>query len=169
LGEGHQWFWDRRDCAAYSGQNSAWPFGGGDDGEITPCGAEYPNTLGSKMCLQTPINLKYVAKAEYRMKVWTDLASGDEICLLVTDQGASEDCTGAQYYGFCRSGKTNGWEDMVLDLADVPTLGNLLGEEQVWVAVQFEANESGTRAAGAYVDDVMLRICPEDLTDYCEP
>jgi hypothetical protein len=169
LGEGHQWFWDRRDCAAYSGQNSAWPYGGGDDGETTSCGAEYPNTLGSKMCLQTPVNLEYVAKAEYRMKVWTDLAPGDEICLLVTNQGASEDCRGAQYYGICRSGRTNGWEDMALDLANVPTLGNLLGQEQVWVAVQFEADGSGSRPAGVYVDDVMLRICPEGLTDYCEP
>jgi hypothetical protein len=170
LGEGHQWFWGSRDCAAHSGQYSAWAYGGGDDGEITACGADYPNTLGSKMCLQTPVNLKYVGKAEYRAYVWADLAPGDQVCLLVTtDERADADCRGAPYYGVCRSGQTNGWEQVVLDLANVPTLGNLLGQEKVWVAVQFEADESGTRPAGAYVDDLRLRICPEGLTEYCEP
>jgi hypothetical protein len=168
LGEGRQWFWGKRDCRAYSGQSSAWAFGGGDDGEITPCGAEYPNTLGSMMYHAQPTDLSYVSKGEFSMKVWADLAPGDEVCAKVAPLEYG-DCLGEQYYGVCRSGKTNGWEDLTLNLADVPTLGNVLGEEALCFAVIFQANASGARPEGAYVDDISLRICPEGLEALCRP
>ncbi len=172
-GPGGQYWWARRDCAAYSGQYSAWPYGGGDDGELLSCGAEYPHTLGSMMYKPSPINLKYVASGEYNAQVWTNLAAGDEVCLKVAVVGANN-CQGdwgpiGDYYGVCRSGQTNGWEDLTLDLANVPTLGSVLGEEYVCLAVVFQADETETRPEGAYVDDVKLRICPEGLTGYCEP
>jgi hypothetical protein len=169
-GPGGWYWWAARDCAAYSGQYSAWPFGGNDDGALLPCGAAYPDTLWSMMCRQVPINLKYVSQAQFSAKVWTDLAPGDEICLMATHQTEGlTDCWQAQYYGICRSGQTNGWEDMVLDLSNVPTLGNLLGEEEVWVAIQFYADESGSRPAGTYIDDALLWMCPQGLDDYCVP
>jgi hypothetical protein len=157
--------WYPRDCLAYSGQYSAWPMGGGDDGSNTPCGAAYPNTLDTTM-FGPSVNLKHTSRAEFSMKVWTDLAEGDQICagVATTEQ---EPGWQARYYGVCRSGKTNGWEDLTLDLSQVPTLGNLLGTEKVWVAVRFTANASGSRPAGVYVDDVTVRICPEGLT--CKP
>jgi hypothetical protein len=70
-------------------------------------------------------------------------------------------------YGVCRFGKTNGWEDLSLDLTKVPTLGSLLGNENVRVAVKFTANESGSRPGGVYVDDARVRLCPQGLT--CTP
>ncbi|MCJ7837908.1 MAG: hypothetical protein MUP61_01670, partial [Burkholderiales bacterium] len=74
---------------------------------------------------------------------------------------------GDYYRGVCRSGQTNGWEDLTLDLTNVPTLGNVLGQERVCVAVTFQANIGNSRPEGAYVDDVTMRICPEGLTDLC--
>ncbi len=168
IGEGHQWFWGKRDCRVYAGQHSAWAFGGGDDGEITPCGAAYPNTLGSTMYRWEPVDLSHVGKGEYRMKVWTDLAAGDELCAGVA-RATYGTCEGLSYTSLCRSGTTHGWEDLAIDLANVPGLGSVLGEEDVCFGVTFQADGSGSRAEGAYVDDISLRLCPEGLEGYCAP
>ena len=163
------WYtWGKRDCLAYSGQNSAWPVGGGDDGQNTPCGTAYPNTLITTMIYPASINLKYTSQADFTVKVWTNLAAGDQVCVMVTNEDVPQNqLPWAQYYGVCRSGQTNGWEDLRLDLSQVPTLGNLLGTENVHVAVRFIANESGSLPVGAYVDDAVVRLCPIGLT--CEP
>lgn len=49
--------------------------------------------------------------------------------------------------------------DESLNLASVPTLGNLLGRSQVWVALVFSSNGLTAYAEGGYVDDVVLRQC----------
>ncbi|MGC9393400.1 MAG: Ig-like domain-containing protein [Anaerolineae bacterium] len=164
--------WDINECRAYAGQQSAWAYGGGDDGELLSCGASYPDTysLGTEMYQAMPINLKYVAKGEYSAKVWTNLAPDDELCLKVAviESGYCFDSWPVgDYYGVCRTGATNGWEDLTLDMANVPTLGNVLGQEHVCVQVGFEADTGDSRPEGAYVDDVSLRICPEGVTDNC--
>jgi hypothetical protein len=171
-GPGGTYQWDKRDCRAYSGQYSAWPYGDGDDGELLSCGATYPNTLWSMMYRYMPVNLKYVAKGEYSAKVWTDLAPGAQVCLnvAVLESGYCQSTYGqpaGDYYGVCRTGQTDGWADLTLDLANVPTLGNVLGEERVCLSVDFYGGVSGTRPEGAYVDDVNVRVCPEGLTDNC--
>ena len=169
------WYhWDRRDCRTYSGQYSAWAFGGGDDGTLLMCGANYPQAIYTLMYQGTPVNLKYVAQGEYSAKVWANLNPGDEVCLRVaatnTDSCSSEygwPIISASDPGVCRSGQTNGWEDLTLDMADVPQVGSVLGEERVCVGVTFQSQYGETRPEGAYVDDVNLRICPEGLTEYC--
>ncbi|MBN2006599.1 MAG: Ig-like domain-containing protein [Anaerolineae bacterium] len=166
---GGWYYWGRRDCKAYSGQYSMWPFGDGDDGALLPCDAAYPDTLESNMVSGISFNLTHVSQAELRMKVWTDLAPGDEICAMAALDAPvpDNDPRWLDYYGVCRSGTSNGWEDLALDLSAVPTLGNLIGEEKIWIAVRFRANESESRPGGVYVDDVLLRLCPEGLT--CDP
>ncbi len=162
------YFWGKSDCRAYSGQSSAWAYGYSNDGPLLPCGATYPDMLGTMMYKSMPFNLKYVAKAEYSTKIWTNLAPGDKVCLRVAADPPDNDCQWATYYdGACRSGQTNGWEDLKIDMSNVPTLGNLLGREHVCLAVVFRADAAETRPEGAYVDDVQLRVCPEGLTDNC--
>jgi len=167
------YLWDVSTCRVYAGQQSAWAYGGGDDGDLLPCGAPYPDeySLGTMLNQTMPIDLEYVAKGEYSAKVWTNLPPGDEVCLKVSllDMAFSTDCDyGASgYYGVCRSGMTNGWEDLKLDLSNVPTLGNVLGQSRVCVAITFKAEEGDSRPEGAYVDDVSMRLCPQGLTEYC--
>jgi len=45
----------------------------------------------------------------------------------------------------------------MLDLTDVPTLGNLMGQTQVWIAMVFLSDFSNNYPEGAYVDDIVLR------------
>jgi len=164
------WYYGgRRDCKAYSGQYSMWPFGDGEDGALLPCNAAYPNTLVSNMVSGISFNLEHTTQAELRMKVWTNLAPGDEICAMAALDAPvpDDDPRWLTYYGVCRSGTSNGWEDLALDLSNVPVIGNLIGQEKIWIAVRFRANETESRPGGAYVDDVVLRICPEGLR--CDP
>ena len=163
------WYaWGIRDCAAYSGSHSAWAFGGAEHGSALPCGSSYPNTLKSTLYYRPAVNLKYTNAAEFSVKLWSNLAAGDQVCIMASTDEIDEDRPlAAQLYGNCRAGTTNGWVDFKLDLAQVPVLGNLLGREQIWVAVKFIADQSGALPGGAYVDDALLRVCPQGLT--CQP
>ncbi|MFZ2100409.1 MAG: hypothetical protein WAU86_07580, partial [Oricola sp.] len=167
------YYWGPRDCDAYSGQYSGWAFGTRSLGvEIMPCGANYLDAGRGTMTTMPEhdpyhnktVNLEFAAAAELRMKVKTDLDAGDQICALVAkdDHYKLE-----EYFGACRTGQTNGWEDLVLDLANVPSLGNILGYKDVRVALDFQSDGSGSRPFGAYVDDLQLRVCLRGLP--CSP
>ncbi len=165
------WYlWDFSECRVYAGEKSVWAYGGGDDGSLLPCGAAYPDaySMGTMLNQTMPINLKYVAKGVYSAKVWTNLAPDDELCLKVAVRESGDCDTGlkSEYHGACRTGATTGWEDLTLDLHNVPTLGSVLGK-QVCVAVIFQADIGDSRPEGAYVDDVSLRFCPQELTHLC--
>ncbi len=166
-----QYFWNVSECRVFDGQQSAWAYGGGDDGELLPCGAPYPDaySIGTMLNQTMPINLSYATKGEYSAKVWTNLAPDDEVCLKVAVWESGDCNTGlkSEYHGACRTGATAGWEDLALDLTNVPTLGNVLGK-QVCVAIIFRADIGDSRPEGAYVDSVSLRICPDGLTEYCD-
>ena len=68
--------------------------------------------------------------------------------------GASID--GNNFYGSSVSGDTGGWGSGNLDLTNVYTLGNLLGQPSVWIAFIFATDYSVTYPEGAYVDNIVL-------------
>jgi hypothetical protein len=167
------YYWGPRDCDAYSGQNSGWAFGINSLGvEPMACGANYLDAGRGTMTTMPEmdpyhnkvVNLEFAAAAELRMKVKTDLDAGDQVCALVAKDSQYKL---EEYFGACRTGQTNGWEDLVLDLANVPTLGNLLGYKDLRVALDFQSDGSGSRPFGAYVDDLQLRVCLRGLP--CSP
>jgi hypothetical protein len=161
--------WERRDCAAHSGQYSMWAYGlqhnwDRNVWESQPCGAHYTPGGHTTMSQGKPINLRHTSQAEFRAKVWTDFAPGGEVCVMVSISGSSD----LMPYGVCRGGKTNGWEDLVLDLSKVPTLGSLLGKEAVLLRLQSRTMPlhvigKESRPVGAYIDDVEVWLCPQGL------
>jgi hypothetical protein len=158
-GPGGWYGWARRNCAAFSGAYSAWAIGGMQHGSLLSCGANYPKALTAGMW-HGPVSLKYTSAAEFRVKAMTNLSPGDELCALATTETPY---ALAHWYGVCRSGQTNGWEDMVLDLANVPGLGDLRGQPSVSVALRLTTTTATTRPFGAYVDDAVVRLCPQGL------
>lgn len=147
---GGEYFWEKRDCRSYGGSYSAWAPGGGSDGEVLPCGADYPSDLLSWM-VYGPFSLADATAAEMRFWLW--VSSEPEYDLLFW--GASVD--GSQFYGEAFSGESFGWSEVLFDLADVHVLGSLLGEPEVWVAFVWLSDGNTTYPEGAYVDDVWLR------------
>jgi len=151
-----KYFWGKRDCRPYSGVYSGWAIGGGPQGSIKECYADYRNNVRSWM-IYGPFSLIDATAARLDFALWTanvrDL--GDKVFW-----GASLD--NDWYSGYTLSEDFDSWRTWIgetLDLSDVPSLGNLLGEPQVWVGLLFNSDTTGVCGEGSYVDDIVLRKC----------
>lgn len=145
-----EYYWGKRNCRAFQGSYSGWAVGGGMDGSSLACGSDYPDYADSWM-VYGPFSLQGATAAELQFKLWLDSESGYDYAFW----GASTN--GADFYGLGVSGYSGGWVDRLLDLSDVYTLGNLLGEPEVWIALVFQTDGDTHYTEGAYVDNVVLR------------
>ena len=154
---GGEYYWGKRNCRAYSGSSSGWGVGAGAQGSALGCGANYPDNADSWMTYG-PFSLANTTAADLRFKLWTYSESDyDKVCRFASIDGVN-------YWGNCISGSTGGWIDSVMDLSNVYTLGNLLGQPNVWIAIVFSSDSATTFAEGGYVDDIVLRKCPSGGT-----
>jgi len=97
-----------------------------------------------------PFDLSDVTSATFDFELYLNSELGyDGLFYLVSTDGQN-------FYGPDGiSGNTQGWIAESLDLTAVPTLGNVCGHSQVWIAFNFTSDASGT-GEGAYVDQVNL-------------
>ncbi len=155
-----EYYWGKRSCRPFAGSYSGWAVGAGASGASLGCGSNYPNYALSAMDYG-PFNLVGATAAELRYKVWQNTESNyDFVCHYASIDNAN-------FYGSCWSGNSNGWVDRVFDLSNVYTLGNLLGQPNVWIRLRFRSDSSVTYPEGAYVDNIVLRRCPSGAT--CPP
>ncbi len=147
-----EYYWAKRDCRAFAGSFSGWGVGGGTDGAALTCGNNYPN-MGSSWMSYGPFSLTGASAADLQFKLWLNSEQDhDSVC-----RYASAD--GIYFYGYCSSGNSGGWIDRSLDLGNVPGLGNLLGQPNVWVVIEFYRDLNTNYAEGGYVDNIVLRKC----------
>jgi len=146
--DGGLYYWGRRDCRSSGGSFSAWSVGAGDT--TLGCGSDYPNDVFAWM-VYGPFSLADATAAELTFDWWSDTEEGyDEFFW-----GASTDDN--HYYGTHITGDHSSWtRGEQFDLSAVPTLGNLLGQDEVWIGFSFESNP-GVTSEGTYVDNVVLR------------
>ena len=150
---GGEYYWDDRTCRAYAGSWSGWGVGDGAQGAGLSCGSHYPNDAYSWL-YYGPFDLEDAVAGELVFKLWLYSEPYNDYVAYV----ASVD--GVHFPGgYEVSGNSHGWDAVTLNLANVPNLGNLLGESQVWVAIIFRSNGSVNYAEGGYVDDVVIREC----------
>jgi len=145
-----EYYWDKRDCRNYAGSYSGWAVGGGADGGALACGSNYPEYARSWM-VYGPFSLTDATAGDLAFKLWLN----SELDYDGVFYGASVD--GNSFHGPLITGNSEGWIDRMLDLTDVPTLGNLMGQPQVWIAMVFLSDFSNNYPEGAYVDDIVLR------------
>lgn len=149
---GGDYAWAKRNCRPYNGGYSGWAVGGGVDGWNLNCNNSYPNNADSWM-IYGPFSLQNATAADLSMMLWYNTEAGyDDICY-----GAS--INGYNYYVHCAQGTSGGWVSGGMNLANVPTLGNLLGQPNVWIGVIFISDITITFPEGAYVDNLWLRKC----------
>ncbi len=149
----NNYYWGKSRCMAFDGTYVGWAIGGGS-GSYLSCGSYYPNNTYSRM-IYGPFSLADARAAEIWFAYWLNSETGyDKLCV-----AASVD--GNQFYGDCDSGQTDGWAVGALSLRDVYMLGDLTGQPSVWVAFVFTTDQSINATQGAYVDDIVLRQCPE--------
>ncbi|MCS6843587.1 MAG: S8 family serine peptidase, partial [Caldilineales bacterium] len=152
-----EYYWGKRNCRAYAGSSSGWAVGAGANGAGLSCGSDYPNNARSSMDYG-PFSLVGATAAELRYKVWQNTERDyDRICHFASVDKVN-------WYGACWSGYSNGWVDRVFDLSNVYQIGNLLGRSQVWVELWFYSDSSITYPEGVYVDNIVLRRCPQGAT-----
>lgn len=145
-----EYFWARRTCRPFAGSYSGWAVGGGADGSSLPCGANYPDNAHSWM-IYGPFSLADAKAAELRLRFWTySQTDSDKLRWMASVDGKT-------FYGWSASGDSGGWREGVFDLGSVPSLGDLRGRSQVWVALIFISDGSQNYAEGVYVDDIILR------------
>jgi RHS repeat-associated protein len=145
-----EYYWGKRDCRAYAGSYSGWAVGSGADGAALSCGSNYPDNAESWM-IYGPFSLADAIAGDLTVQLWLKSELDyDEIFW-----GASTD--GTWFYGYSWTGSSEGWVDKALDLTDVPTLGNLMGQPNVWIALMFSSDYSINYPEGAYVDNIVLR------------
>ena len=145
-----EYHWAKRNCRPYAGSYSGWGVGGGADGTSLSCGSNYPDDAGSWM-VYGPFSLADATDGDLSFKLWSNTESSyDFVCRFASIDESN-------FYGSCTSGNSSGWIDRVLDLKDVYTLGNLMGQPNVWVALYFSSDSSTTRSEGGYVDNIVLR------------
>jgi len=144
------YFWAKRDCRAFAGSYSGWAVGAGLQGGNLACGSYYPDDAESWMIFG-PFSLEGASYAEMTLKLWLDVEYEYDYGYW----GASLD--GNQFYGVWATGNSGGWYDVVFDLTDVPTLGDLRGEPNVWIALVLATDESVSHPEGFYVDNILAR------------
>ncbi len=142
--------WGKRDCEAHGGTYSALGHGGGTLGAGQACGTQYPASMTNVSLIYGPFSLEGATAAE--LSFWLKLDTVRDADRIY--YWASTDAN--HFFGYWIAGTTAGWEQVTLDLANVPNLGNVLGQSKVWIAfsIYTDAADSGQ---GAYIDDVMLR------------
>jgi hypothetical protein len=147
-----EYYWGKRTCRPYAGSHSGWGVGGGANGAALNCGSNYPDNADSWM-VYGPFSLAGATAGDLSFKLWLNSESNnDEVCRFAS-------INGSHFYGTCTSGNTSGWMDKVLDLTNVYTLGNLMGQPNVWVALRFDSDSATNYPEGGYVDNLVLRKC----------
>lgn len=131
-----------------SGTYSAYPAMNGAAG--VPAPGPYPHNMSTWM-IAGPFDLSDADEAVLQFQVWRNTENGwDFLDTFVSVNGTN-------YFGWARSGVATSWAEAQHDLRAVPTLGDVTGQPQVWIAFRFRSDES-INAEGVYVDDVVLRM-----------
>ena len=109
----------------------------------------YPNNLNAWL-ISGPFDLSDATAADVSFMVWQRTQ---------TDQTGSAGwrrAMAATFMGGATAGASDDWEWITFDLSDVPTLGNLLGQPQVWIAFLLQTDGAGTDQ-GVFVDAVLMQ------------
>ncbi len=152
--DGYGYTWDDDPYRPHTGSFSGWCADGQYESnpDINAPGP-YPNDTIAWM-VYGPFDLSSgCTEAEVLFHRWTKTEVGFDYC------GVYASVNGSSFSGTRWSGdwvsSCGGWCSSSLDLTNAPTLGNLCGQPQVWIAFSFTSDSSVTDE-GCYLDDIVL-------------
>ncbi len=152
--DGGEFLWGKRDCHPHTGSYAGWSFGGGAQGSLLNCSANYPDSANT-WAIYGPFDLRSATSAVLTFHVHGRTA-GVEGCpwdyLFVGSSVNGAEFAGGRYCGDWTNGADGaGYHRRTLDLA------GRLGQSQVWVGFRFYSNGSVTDL-GFTIDDVALDV-----------
>jgi len=146
------YFWKDVSHQARTGSWSGWCAGGtiSPNPVLNPATDNYVNNMNSWM-IYGPFDLSDATDAKVDFYSWLDSEVGFDYLWWAASTTLNGD-----YYGFRISGNSNGYQSQSFDLKNVPTLGDLTGQSQVFVAFLFQTDVSVTHR-GAFLDDIVIQ------------
>jgi len=154
LNGGDEHLWGRDTSFSYNGGWGAWAARDGADG-ILPTLSYYPDWVSSLM-KYGPFDLSDARDAVLEFAYSHVSPEGEDYFCW---QASTDD---TNYYGHCVSGSHSGWNRESFDLTAVPTLGDLTGEPQVWIAFRFNSNGGDNAYQGPWLDTIELWTYPNE-------
>ncbi|MBU0704772.1 MAG: hypothetical protein KKC18_13000, partial [Chloroflexi bacterium] len=148
-----EYYWDDDDYKPYTGSWSAWCANEGANA-LDPESFYYPNDAQSWM-VYGPFDLSNHSDAELLFYYWNRSEPGWDYFWWTASTN------GTDFSGYYVSGDSSGWQYVNFDLTSVPTLGDVTGESQVWIAFIFTSDYSSIDD-GAFVDDITLRAYEDE-------
>ena len=138
--------WDDESYNPHNGSRCGWCAGS----SYTPPSSLYQPNMNAWM-VYGPFDLSMADDAELNFYYWLDSEQDyDKL-----EWRASID--DYNYYGHSVSGRARYYQSYSFDLTNVPTLGNLCGQSNVWIAFIF-TSDATIQDTGAFLDDIILRI-----------
>jgi hypothetical protein len=142
-------YWDDQNCVSNDPSWSLWAADGGTN-RLNACTDNYANNMDSWVTYG-PFSLSNAADGLLDFHYRNDSeANFDHFRWMVSVDGTN-------FYGYQVSGGSGGWQYASLDFKNVPTLGNILGRPNVWIAFTFTSDSSVISGKGAFVDDVAIK------------
>ena len=141
--------WDDENWIAFQGMWSGWPAGGCTDG-LDANIDYYPNDMDS-WAVVGPFSTEHAKSGWVQFKWWNQSEEDYDYfswCASVDN---------STFYCKTFSGDSEGWRNGRLNLRGMPFYGNMLGEEQVWVAFIFTSDYSNVDD-GPFVDQVRIVV-----------
>lgn len=145
-----EYYWGPTSCYDFgaSGDHDAVPHEAGADAVYT-CHQPYPPNMKSWM-IYGPVNLSSATAAELQFDYTLNAESNADYFKWMVS------INGTNFNGY-QDSVSNDWQTTVLDLTSVPTLGDVTGQSQVWIAFVFNSDGNNTSDSGPWVDNVLLR------------
>ena len=155
--------WDDNDFKPYLGDWSAWCAGGSylENPYLDPEGDNYPDNMNGWM-IYGPFDLSDAADARVIFKYWLESESDFDYF------GWYASIDGNNFYGYKTSGNSFDWVEQAFDLTDVYELGNLCGQQEIWIAFSFQSDYSVTYK-GAFLDDIEIKKNVSELKPNLTP
>lgn len=149
------YFWNDENDMPFRGGWSAWPAGNVLDGS-----GNYAPNMRSWM-IYGPFSLADASRASLSFQYWAQTEFNFDWFGFF----ASPD--GGNFYGNWVTGSSNGWRPGVLDFANVPGYGSMMGDDSVWIGFYFHS-DSNNQLRGPFVDDIFVQKhnCPSQFTSF---
>lgn len=128
----------------HGGSWSAWPAAS----SLSPAEYYYPNNMVSWM-IYGPFDLRGATSAKLKFWYWNKSELNYDYFKWLAS------ANGTNFSGMQNSGNSGGWQYVEFDLANVYSVGSLLGDDSAWIAFQFVSDDSVVDD-GPFVDDVEL-------------
>ncbi|MCX9012675.1 MAG: carboxypeptidase regulatory-like domain-containing protein [Candidatus Methanoperedens sp.] len=152
--------WDDTNYMAYSGSWSGWSARGGTNG-LDPAVSNYADNMNAWM-IYGPIDLSDASDAAVTFSHWTRTEQNYDWF----SYAASID--GSYFYGYDLTGDLSPWwdpwpwNDVTFDLKSVPTLEDLRGKPNVWIAFSFWSDPS-YNDKGTFLDEIYIKKFAEPI------